>query len=235
MKRINLLLTLLSLNAVLVTVERFSFTTKIILQPYSFLRLHELVQMTVIILISAVIPFFILKEISHNFESLKSTKGTLIGLLFIIGLYFYATGNGLHELASYFYNTFCDTNRIESVECGSMFFNDFYTGNIMYFAGLFMSNLSLILLELKSPGRKKFGRQDMAVLLGNSVVLALMFFAYAAFDKVIVGLVYVVLSAIIFVPILLLNRKRYLHLPFTIYTALTYLLSAAASLVVRLS
>lgn len=233
MRRINLLLTFLSLNAVLVTIERFSFTTQIILQPYSFLRLHEVFQITILILISAIIPFYILKEITHNFETLRSTKGTLLGLLFITGLYFYATGNGLHEVASYLFNTFCDTKKITTAACGSMFFNDFYTGNIFYFVGLFLSNLSLILFELMAPAKKKFSKKDVGVMLVNTLVLALMFFAYAAFDRVLVGLVYVCFSMIVFVPILLKNRKRYLYLPFTTYTAIVYLVSSVASIFVR--
>ncbi len=232
MKRINFLLTLLSLNAVLVTIERFSFTTRIILQPYSFLRLHEVVQITIIILISVVVPFFLLKEISRGFDTLKSTRGTLLGLLFIVGLYFYATGNGLHEVASYLFNTFCDTKKITSTLCGSMFFNDYYTGNILYFIGLILTNLSLTLLELMSPSQK-YAAKDMIVLIINSLVLALTFFAYAAFDRVLVGLVYVIISALVFTPILLINRKNYNKLPFTTYTALAYILSSIASIIVR--
>jgi hypothetical protein len=233
MKRVNLLLTLLSLNALLVTIERFSFTTKIILQPYSFLRLHELIQMTLIILISAIIPFFILKEVTHNFESLKSTKGTLLGALFITGLYFYATGNGLHEVASYLFNTFCDTKKITTVACGSMYFNDYYTGNIMYFAGLFFSNISLIIFEIMAPAKKKFNKNDMIVTFINSLVLGLMFFAYAAFDTVLVGLFYICISTIAFVPILFIYRKKYTSLPFTTYTALAYLISTIPTVIVR--
>jgi len=233
MKRVNLLLTLLSLNAVLVTIERFSFTTQIVLQPYSYLRLHEIVQMTIIILISVIIPYFLVKEISGNFEALKSTAGTLLGLLFIIGVYFYSTGNGLHEVASYLFNTFCNTKKIENIACGSMFFNDFYVGNILYFIGLFCSNLSLTLLELKNPS-KKYNRGDLVVLLINSLVLALMFFAYAAFDTVAVGLVYIIISALTFAPIILIHRKKYATLPFTTYTAVAYTLSAIAATIVRL-
>lgn len=223
--------TLLSLNAVLVTAERFSFTTKVILQPYSFLRLHEVIQMSVIILISVIIPFFILKEITRNFESLKMTKGTILGLIFIIGLYFYSTGNGLHEVASHQFNTFCGA-RINSMLCGNMFFNDFYTGNILYFVGLFLSNLSLILFELMAPA-KRFSNSDLGVTFINSFVLALTFFAYAAFDTVLVGLAYVIISAVIFVPILIMNKNKLRSLPFTAYTALAYLLSAVTALIVR--
>ena len=74
MNKLNLLLTLSSLNVILVTIERFSPTTKILLQPNNFLRLHELFQMLTLILFTAIIPFLTLKELSHNFDLIK-TKG----------------------------------------------------------------------------------------------------------------------------------------------------------------
>ncbi len=232
MKKVNLFLTLFSLNAVLVTIERFSFTTKIILQPYSFLRLHEVVQMSLIILFSAVIPFFLLKEITGNFETLKTRKGTLLGALFIIGLYFYATGNGVHEVASYLFNTFCDTKHFKSVVCGSMFFNDYYFGNALYFIGLFLTNVSLVALEIMRP-QKKFTRKDLSIVAINGLVLALTFFAYAAFDRVLVGLWFVVIAALVTDILLLIYRRKIFSLPFTFYCALGYTLSAGASVLIR--
>jgi hypothetical protein len=44
MNRLNGAFTVTSALVLLVTLERFSFTTSILLQPYSFIRLHELVQ-----------------------------------------------------------------------------------------------------------------------------------------------------------------------------------------------
>src|SRR5581483_3950424 len=105
MSKLNKLFSLYSLVVILVSVERYSPTTKILLQPYSYLRLHEVLQMTVLILLSVVIPFFILRLLTHNFELLKTQKGFILALLFIVGVYFYATGNGLHEVASHAFNT----------------------------------------------------------------------------------------------------------------------------------
>ena len=45
MKRLHVLFSLNSLAVVLVSIERFSFTTRVLLQPYQFLRLHEAVQL----------------------------------------------------------------------------------------------------------------------------------------------------------------------------------------------
>lgn len=232
MKKVNLLLTLLSLNAVIISIERFSFTTEIILPPYHFLRLHEVVQISFLILSSTILAFFLLKEISRNFELLKTRKGTILGAMFIVGVYFSSTGNGLHEVASYFFNTFCNTTIIENMACGSMYFNNYYFGNILYFVGLFFTNLSLILLEIMNPN-KQFTKKDVPINIINSLILGFMFFAYAAFDKVVVGLFFTIFGAVTTSIILLMAKRKILSLPFTAYCALAYTVAAIGSTFVR--
>lgn len=232
MKRLNLLLTLTSLDVLLVTIERFSFTTKVILQPYSFLRLHEVFQMSVIILFTLLIPFFILKELSKNFELLKSKKGTVLGVIFIIGIYFNATGNGVHELASYMFNTFCNIKIIQNIPCGSMFFNDYYFGNIVYFIGAMLFTIPLILFEKMNPD-KSFKKNDYIILIINAVVYGFTIFAYAAFDRVLVGLWYSIVSTIIILYLFFSSKTKKAYLPFTLYSAVAYGLGTTASLLVR--
>ena len=232
MKTLNLLLTLSSLNVILITIERFSFTTKIILQPYSFLRLHEVFQITVLILITIVIPFFLLKEITHNFETLKTKKGLALGLAFVVGVYLYGTGNGVHELASYLFNTFCPTKHFSSLQCQSMYFNDYYFGNILYFVGAFLTNISLIVFERIKPNIN-FSKKDMVVTSINSLVLAFAIFAYSAFDRVLVGLVYSVFTMIAVYFFLFTWKKKYIYIPFTLYIAIAYTIGTLASIVVR--
>ncbi|MBI2074640.1 MAG: hypothetical protein HYT83_02245 [Candidatus Levybacteria bacterium] len=229
---INILLTLLSLNAVLVILERVSPTTKIILQPYSFLRVHEVFQMTVVIMLSIIISFLLLKVISNNFETLKSKKAAIIGILFTLGIYFTATGNGAHEIASYFFNTFCDTKHVKNDPCGSMFFNDYYFGNIVYFVGLLFGNISLILLERLRPQKNAFTK-DTLITLGNGFIYALTLFAYAAFDRVIIGFIFVAVAAISTTSLLFTANAKPRLLPFTLYCSFAYTLAAIATALVR--
>lgn len=233
MNRLNLLFSLSSLSVILVTIERFSPTTKILLQPYNFLRLHELVQMIFLILFTVVIPYLILREISNNFEALKDKKGFLLSLLFTAGIYFYATGNGLHEVSSFNFNQYCDTNNFSGDLCGGFFFNDYYTGNIFYFIGAAFMVASLMLLERLRPNQN-YKRKDLAVTLVNAFIYSLAIFAYAAFDRVLVGLVYSALI-MIFADLLFLQvRKRYLQFPVITYTAATYTLGTIAALITKL-
>lgn len=232
MRRLHLLFTLTSLSVLLVTLERFSFTTMVVLQPYSFLRLHEVVQMLLIILITVLIPFFILKEVTHNFELLKTKKGTALGTLFITGVYFYATGNGAHEIASYLFNTFCDVRFFTSTLCGSMFFNDYYFGNILYFVGAGMMSIPLLLFERIKPKNHAMNR-DLGLVVVNAVVYATAIVAYAAFDRVLVGVVYAVTMMLITDLLLLTAKKPWRSLPFTLYTSVCYTLGALIALLLR--
>lgn len=232
MNRLNWIFAVSSFSVILITIERFSFTTKILLQPYNFLRLHEFIQMTFLILLTVIIPFFLLREITSNFKTINSKKSFLLVLLFIIGIYFYATGNGVHEVSSFFFNTYCDTQEIVSVLCQGLFVNDYYTGNIMYFLGSSFMIVTLLLLEKGRPN-KNFQKKDLVPLIINSLIYAFAIFAYAAFDRVLVGLIYSIFIAI-FASIMFVSVKRnYLQYPVITYTALTYVLASITAAVVR--
>jgi hypothetical protein len=234
MKPVNRLLTLLSLTTVVITLERVSPTTRILLQPYNFLHLHEVVQMGLISAFSVIISFLLLRTISRNFYLLQDSVGVVLGILFMLGSYFYATGNGVHEVASFLFNQYCDTKAFTSAVCGSMFFNDYYFGNIVYFFGLGLSNLALVLLELRRPDTT-FTSQDLRVTIANALVLALTFFAYDAFDRVAVGLISTIVYALIFDLLLLRSRAPYRSTPFTLYSALGFTIAVILSLPVRLA
>src|SRR3989344_43000 len=233
MHALNRLFTLSSLSVLLVTIERFSFTTKILLQPYDFLRLHELVQMVVIILLTVIIPFLLLREITGNFETVRRKPGFWLLSLFIVGVYFYATGNGVHEVSSFNFNQYCETQNFDDSLCGGLFVNDYYTGNILYFMGGALMVSSLLLFERLRPNQT-FSRKDRGILLANAVVYAFAIFAYAAFDRVLVGMVYSVILTLISLYLFWPLRKKYLQYPVITYTTLTYAIGTLAALVVRL-
>ena len=232
--RLNVLFSLTSLSVVLVTVERFSFTQRILLPPHHFLRLHELVQMTVLILLTVVVPALVLREVTQNFAALRSAAGARLFLAFVAGVYFYATGNGVHEMASYALSASCDPDHVTGDRCGALFVNDYYTGNILYFIGAFLMTASLLLFERRNPSQA-YRRGGLAVLVGNALVFALTVLAYAGLDRVLVGLGYSVVTTLFVLACLLPVRRRYRDYPFTTYTAIVYTLGTLASIAVRLS
>jgi hypothetical protein len=174
----------------------------------------------------------LLREITDRFASLRQPRTTWLLVVFIVGLYFYATGNGVHELASFTLNTYCDVNDTAGNLCGGLFVNDFYTGNVMFFVGGFLMTASLILIEKRSP-TDAFQDNGFVLLVINAVIYSLTVLAYAGFDKAPVGLIYslamLVFVAAIFLPV----RRQYRQYPFTTYNAIVYSLGAVASLLVR--
>lgn len=234
MKRLHVLFSLNSLAVVLISIERFSFTTHVLLQPYQFLRLHEAIQITVLILATAIIPFFLLKEVTSDFSLLiKGRKSNMfLGVAFIIGIYLYASGNAFHELASFLFNQYCNVSAVSGQLCGSLFFNDYYTGNVLYFVGAFLFTIALILLEVSQP-RIVMTKRDVWLLVPNCLIYALAIVAYAGFDRVLVGLVYSVVTTLVVLGILFINRKEVHRLPVTDYTALTYIVGTLVACLVR--
>lgn len=231
MNRLNWIFTLSSISVLLVTIERFSFTGKVLLQPFNFLRLHELVQITFLILLTVVIPVLLLREITQNFKNFGKRDFWLL-MLFITGVYFYSTGNGVHELASFLFNNYCNVKNFTGNLCNGFFFNDYYTGNIYYFIGGFLMVSSLLLLELKRPNQT-YSKKDLPITLVNAAIYAFAIFAYAAFDVVLVGLAYSLITAIFALFLFAKIKKDYLKYPLITYTTITYTLGALAGLLAR--
>lgn len=232
MHKLNILFTLSSLSVLLVTVERFSFTTRVLLQPYNFLRLHEVIQMIFLILFTVIIPFLLLYVLSDNFKMYTRKSFIWLPLLFLIGVYYYATGNGVHEMASFTLNQFCNTKDVIGTFCLGQFLNDYYTGNIFYFVGGICMSLALLYTEKLLPSTT-YTKKDVSVTVINAVIYAFAIFAYAAFDPVLVGFIYSLIIMLIADVMLLFVRKKYLHYPFIFYTALTYTLGTVVALFIR--
>ncbi|MEK7571449.1 MAG: hypothetical protein AAB553_04175 [Patescibacteria group bacterium] len=67
MNKINFLLSLVTLIAVIVIIERLLPATRMLVPPYDFIRLHYIIQTVIIFPLTIVVSFFIIKTITHNF------------------------------------------------------------------------------------------------------------------------------------------------------------------------
>jgi hypothetical protein len=228
-RRLNLLFVATSLIVVLVSVERFSFTTGILLRPANFLRLHEVVQMGVIILATVLVQAGLLWAVSHRFRTLSARPL----LLFVAGVYFTATGNGVHEVSSATLQTYCQLDSIGSNLCGGLYINDFYTGNAMFFFGALLTTAALLVLERRAPQGAGFSTRALAVALVNALVYAVAIVAYAGFDRVLVGFVFTAATAFMALTYLSTTGRQWRRYPFTVYTAVTFVLGGVAAAAVR--
>ena len=92
--------------------------------------------------------------------------------------------------------------------------------------------LALLLTEKINPNLT-YHKKDVALTVINAIIYAFAIFAYAAFDPVLVGLVYSLIIMIIAVVLWFGIRKKYLQYPVIFYTALTYTIGTVAALIVR--
>ena len=71
--------------------------------------------------------------------------------------------------------------------CEGLFVNDYYTGHILFFIGGIGMATALMILQRANPSD---AWDDRNLIIGavNSFIYSFTFFAYAAFDPVLVGL-----------------------------------------------
>lgn len=230
MNRINTIFTLYSLTVLLIIVERLLPYTRGFFQPYNFIQLHQLIQALIFIPITVILSFFVMKIITHDFQALKEKGNALLAGLFVIGAYFYGVGEGLHEVAIVTLHNYC--RHLLSNLCGGLFINSYYTGNIIFFVGGILMNVSLLALAKKLP-TNPLTKKDLVILTINSIVFAFTWFAYAAFDTVSVGLFFSALLMIVSLGFLIIVRKRWKAYPFIIYSAFAYSLATIATFAIR--
>lgn len=222
-----------SLVVLAVTIERFSRTTRVVLPPHSFLSLHQLIQTAVLILASVVLAMLLFWETSGHLKALPGRSAMWLSVLFTAGAYLYGAGEGLHELASYLLGARCDADRPVGDLCGGLFVNDFYTGNILFFAGAALITAVPVVAERLNAGLDPRG-PGVVSLLVNAVVFAFTVVAYAAFDAVLVGLIFALVmlafTSLMWLPV----RTRASRYPVTTYSFIAYALGAVVSLAIRL-
>ena len=232
MKRINTIVTLYTLTALVIIIERLSSATRVLLQPHDFIRLHEINQTVLFLPITVILSFFILKWVTDNFQTLNSKSNTLLAVVFVCGAYLYGAGEGWHEVASFTLNTYCDVNNLAGELCNGLFINDYYAGNLIFFIGGVMMNASVLALATQHR-EQRFDNKDMTILLVNSLVYAFTWFAYAAFDIVVLGLYFAALLAIISIVAFLTVKRNTREYPYITYSVVAYILATVATIIYR--
>src|SRR5215210_4475352 len=169
MKRINIIVSLYTLTAFVIIIERLLPITRVLLQPYNFIRLHEINQTVIFLPITVILSFFVLKSVTDNFQTLNRGLNTVLAAVFLCGAYLYGAGEGWHEVASFTLNTYCDTDNLTGNLCLGLFINDYYAGNLIFFVGGVMMNTVLLVLATQQR-MERFNNTDLAILLVNSLV-----------------------------------------------------------------
>ena len=93
-------------------------------------------------------------------------------------------------------------------------------------------NAVVLALATQQP-MERFNNKDMAILLGNSLVYAFTWFAYAAFDVVSLGLIFAALLALISIAAFVKVRWNAREYPYITYSVVAYILAAVATVIYR--
>jgi hypothetical protein len=233
MKRVNTIVTLYSLTALVIIIERLLPATRVLLQPYDFIRLHEINQTVIFLPITVILSFFVLQSVTDHFRTLNTRLNTVLAVIFLCGTYLYGAGEGWHEVASFTLNTYCDTQNLAGNLCQGLFINDYYVGNLIFFVGGVMMNAVLLAIATQQK-MERFNNKDMAILLANSIVYAFTWFAYAAFDIVLLGLYFAALLAVISIVAWIKVQRNMREYPYITYSVVAYTLATVATMIYRI-
>jgi hypothetical protein len=93
-------------------------------------------------------------------------------------------------------------------------------------------NVSLITLAVKHPVKPATDK-ELVILLSNSVIYACTWIAYAAFDVVLLGLIFESLLMLISLGFFLRIKKEWKAYPYITYSAFAYTIATLVTLIIR--
>jgi len=228
MKRIHTLLSIQSLLAILVSINRLSTLTLGYVLPNEFLRWVDFNNMLVLPLISLIALYLLKKTIEYNSPAREGRAHTAWNLVFIIGLYLTAASYGDHEVTNYLHQRFCATDTTSDL-CRIVIFNDDEFSHWVFFTGFIMVNAAILFLQNLFPHKENVSGADVGLLLLNALFLGAGVMANLGFEEIGLDLYVVALLALVSA-YLLWRRGRQ---PMFIYYTAAYWLGLIGSMVAQ--
>jgi len=228
MKRIHTLLSIQSLLAILVSINRLSTLTLGYVLPNEFLRWVDFNNMLVLPLISLIALYLLKKTIEYNSPAREGRAHTAWNLVFIIGLYLTAASYGDHEVTNYLHQRFCATDTTSDL-CRIVIFNDDEFSHWVFFTGFIMVSAAILFLQNLFPHKENVSGADVGLLLLNALFLGAGVMANLGFEEIGLDLYVVALLALVSA-YLLWRRGRQ---PMFIYYTAAYWLGLIGSMVAQ--
>ncbi|MBI3167797.1 MAG: hypothetical protein HYZ22_04925 [Chloroflexi bacterium] len=195
MRRIHLLLSVQSVVAILVSINRLGSWTLGYVLPNEFLRWVDFNNMLILPLISLVALYLLKKAIEYGSPEREGKMHIAWNLVFIIGLYLTAASYGDHEVTNYLHVRFC-MNDASSDLCRIVIFNDDEFSHWVFFTGFVMVNAAVLFLQAIFPRKEELAKGDVSLLLLNSLFLGLGVLANLGFEEIGLDLYVVTLLAL---------------------------------------
>lgn len=229
MKRIHLFLSVQSLVAILVSINRLGPWTLGYVLPNEFLRWVDLNNMLALPLISVVASYLLKKTIEYDAPARESKTHIAWNLVFIVGLYLLAASYGNHEVTNYLHQRFCERDPTSDL-CRIVIFHDDEFSHWIFFLGFVMANIAILFIQKIFPHRQKITGRDMALLGINALFLGVGVFANLGFEEIGLDLSVIALLALVSAYLLWQRGKQ----PMFIYYAIAYWLGLLGSLTAQL-
>lgn len=234
MRQVHLILIGLSLTIVLLSINRLTGLTSGYLAPYEFLRWLDFNAMLPIPLVSVLLYYLLKREITYESASAKTSFYTVCVLLLITGIYFFGAGSGDHEVTNYLNSRFCEAGKIKTAICQIISFNDDIFSHYVYYAGFVSMNVALMLLEHIMPRKKKATKNDLLLIIPNSLFIALGIFANLAFEEATIDLIVFSSVMLLALYLLLLAKRKLREVPVTFYFAASYTIGVVSTLLYKI-
>lgn len=195
MNRIHILLSVQSVLAVLVSINRLGSWTLGYVLPNEFLRWVDFNNMLVIPLVSLVATYLLKKTIEYDSPQRDGRWHVALNLVFLVGIYLTAASYGNHEVTNYLHVRFCLDDPVSDL-CRIIIFNDDEFSHWVFFTGFIMVNAAILFLQNLFLHRDELSRRDISLLILNSIFLGLGIFANLGFEEIGLDLYVVALLAL---------------------------------------
>lgn len=183
LRRLHGLLAIQSLFVILVSLNRLGPWTLGELSPFGFLRwvdFHNLLSLPLLSLVGLVLTWQHLERGHGEARRLRLR----VEMVFLLGLYLYGAGYGVHEVTNYLHARFCDPTPLDPKLCQIIIFNDDDFSHWVYFIGFSMTNAALVVLQALLPFGHRLPRRDLLLLGANALLIGLGIFANLAFEEI---------------------------------------------------
>jgi hypothetical protein len=177
---LHLMLSAVSVDLVLLTVNRRTDLTLSFAASNEFLRWTEVNNM--LLGLVTVILYYALNSHVGAGPGGARRESRYLGLLFTFGVYLYAISYGSHEIANYLNSRFCFDK--SGSFCSIVDFYDNEFSHYLFFSGFIILNTTVLVTQLLSPATKPISCLDNLLIAANALVIAAGIAANLAFERI---------------------------------------------------
>ncbi len=183
--RLHAYLAIQSVTALLVGLNRRGGLTDGYLSGNEFFRWVDLLNLLALPIASLVGLVLAKRWLEARMPSgARLTTLFVLEMTFIVGVYVLGAGYGEHEVTNYLNFRFCEDAAATDRLCELIVFHDDSFSHWLFFAGFVTVNACLLGLQALTIAGERITSGDRALLVANSLLIALGIFANLAFEEI---------------------------------------------------